>query len=153
NQTETALFDNSDLKPNIALWGKKPLRFGATYKTSLARSQNVKVYLNANVTEIILNPEGSSVNEVRIMTLNGNKIILKANVFVLACGGMENARLLLVSRRVQDHGIGNHFDIVGRFFMDHPRVVFGKIQLFRGQRLPLLLAVPLHDGMGQIGIQ
>jgi choline dehydrogenase-like flavoprotein len=153
SQTERALFNNSDLKPNIALWGRKPLRFGAAYKSSLARSRNVKVYLNANVTEIILNPEGASVDELTIMTLNGNRIILRANAFVLACGGMENARLLLVSRGVQDHGIGNEFDIVGRFFMDHPRVAFGKIQLFRGQRLPLLLAVPLRDGIGQIGIQ
>jgi len=153
SQTERALFGNSDLKPNIALWGRKPLRFGAAYRSSFARSRNVRVYLNANVIEIKLNPEGTSVNEVKIMTLNGNKIALRASAFVLACGGMENARLLLVSRGVQEHGIGNRFDVVGRFFMDHPRAVLGKIQLFRGQRLPLLLAVPLRDGMGQIGIQ
>jgi GMC oxidoreductase len=85
--------------------------------------------------------------------LSGNRTILRAKIFILACGGMENARLLLVSRRVQPNGIGNQFDLVGRFFMDHPRTVFGKIRLAEKQTLPLLLAVPLRDGMGQIGIQ
>lgn len=153
SQAERALFDNADLKPNISVWGIKPLRFGAAYRSRLARSRNVTVYLNANVTEVVLNSEGTSVDEVKIATLSGNRTILRAKIFILACGGMENARLLLVSRRVQPNGIGNQFDLVGRFFMDHPRTVFGKIRLAEKQTLPLLLAVPLRDGMGQIGIQ
>jgi choline dehydrogenase-like flavoprotein len=153
SQAESALFNNDDLKPNISLWGIKPLRFGAAYKSKLARSRNVTVYLNANVTEVTLNSEATLVDDVKIATLSGNRITLRAKVFILACGGMENARLLLVSRRVQPHGIGNQFDIVGRYFMDHPRTVFGKIHLSQNQRLPLLLAVPLRDGIGQIGIQ
>jgi choline dehydrogenase-like flavoprotein len=153
SQPERALFDNDDLKPNISLWGIKPLRFGAAYKTRLARSRNVTVYLNANVTEVTLNPEGTLVDDVKIATLSGHRITLKANVFVLACGGLENARLLLVSRGVQPRGIGNQFDIVGKYFMDHPRTVFGKIHLFPKQTLPLLLAIPLRDGIGQIGVQ
>lgn len=136
SQAERALFDNDDLKPNISLWGIKPLRFGAAYKARLARSRNVTVYLNANVTEVRLNSEGTSVAEVKIATLSGKRIILRANVFVLACGGMENARLLLVSRGVQSHGIGNHFDLVGRYFMDHPRAVFGKIRLSQSRDYP-----------------
>ena len=38
-------FDNDALKPNISLIvGVKPLRFGAAYKSRLARSRNVTVY-------------------------------------------------------------------------------------------------------------
>jgi choline dehydrogenase-like flavoprotein len=150
---EKALFDNGDLKPNISLWAIKPLRFGAAYGSRLKRSRNVTVYLNANVTEVMLNREGTAVDEVRIATLGGNRFTLRAKVFILACGGMESARLLLVSRAVQPNGVGNQFDLVGRFFMDHPRTVFGKIRLLEKQKLPLLLAVPLRDGMGQIGVQ
>ena len=61
--------------------------------------------------------------------------------------------MLLVSRNVQSNGIGNQFDLVGRFFMDHPRTVFGKIRLSGKQRLPLLLGIPVRDGIGQVGIQ
>jgi choline dehydrogenase-like flavoprotein len=153
SQAERALFNNDDLKPNISLWAKKPLRFGAAYKSRLKKSPNVKVYLNANVTEVTMNREGNSVEELKLATLSGNKASIRAKRFVLACGGLENARLLLVSRSVQRNGIGNQFDLVGRFFMDHPRTVFGKIRLSGKQRLPLLLGVPVRDGIGQVGIQ
>ena len=36
---------------------------------------------------------------------------------MLAAGGIENPRLLLASG-----GIGNGHDLVGRYFMDHPRL-------------------------------
>ena len=39
---------------------------------------------------------------------------------MLACGGMENARLLLASNDVMKAGIGNQNDLVGRFFADNP---------------------------------
>lgn len=151
--SERTLFNNDDLEPNISLWAKKPLRFGAAYKSSLKRSRNVTVYLNANVTEVTMNPAGNSVDELQLATLSGNRASIRAKRFVLACGGLENARLLLVSRSVQPNGIGNQFDLVGRFFMDHPRSVNGKIRLSGKQRLPLLLGIPLRDGIGQVGIQ
>ena len=151
--SERALFNNDDLKPNISLWAKKPLRFGAAYKSRLKRSRNVTVYLNANVTEITMNPEGNSVAEFQWTTLGGNRARVRAKRFVIACGGLENARLLLVSRTVHPNGVGNQFDLVGRFFMDHPRAVHGKIRLCGKQRLPLLLGIPVRDGIGQIGVQ
>jgi choline dehydrogenase-like flavoprotein len=135
------------------MWAKKPLRFGALYKSKLKRSRNVEVYLNANVTEISLNPQGSFVDEMKVSTLAGTTFSIKAKRFVLACGGMENARLLLISRSVCSNGIGNQFGVVGRFFMDHPRTAFGRVKLYGEQKLPLLLGVPLRDGMVQLGIQ
>jgi choline dehydrogenase-like flavoprotein len=50
-------------------------------------------------------------------------------------------------------GIGNQHDAVGRYYMDHPRVVYGRVQLSQPQKLPGLLGVPLADGMAQVGIQ
>jgi choline dehydrogenase-like flavoprotein len=49
-------------------------------------------------------------------------------MFVLACGGIENARLLLASDRQQPAGIGNCADLVGRYFMDHPRLMSASIR-------------------------
>ena len=153
NLTEQSLLRNDDLKPNISMWAKKPLRFGAVYRSKLKRSCNISVYLNANVTEIKTNPAASSAQELCVSTLSGNKLSIRAKHFVLACGGMENARLLLISRGVCSSGIGNQFDLVGRFFMDHPRAAFGRVKLYGGRRLPLLLGIPLRDGMVQLGIQ
>ena len=38
---------------------------------------------------------------------------------VLACGALENARILLASNDVERAGIGNHAGMVGRFYMSH----------------------------------
>ena len=56
---------------------------------------------------------------------------IQARFFVLACGGIENARLLLVSNRQMPNGIGNQHDLVGRYFMEHPRVKWGCSQVSR----------------------
>jgi hypothetical protein len=37
----------------------------------------------------------------------------------MACGGIENARLLLLSNKQHKNGLGNENDLVGRFFMEH----------------------------------
>jgi len=153
SRSERTLFNNDDLKPNVSLWAKKPLRFGATYKSNLKKSRNVTVYLNANVTDVALRVGGNSAAEIQWTTLSGNRARVRAKRFVLACGGLENARLLLVSRSLQPNGIGNQFDLVGRFFMDHPRAVYGKVKLTGRHRLPLLLGIPVRDGIAQLGIQ
>jgi choline dehydrogenase-like flavoprotein len=55
-----------------------------------------------------------------VKTLNDRTFRVQAQAYVLACGGIDNARLLLASNRIAPAGIGNDHDLVGRFFMDHP---------------------------------
>jgi choline dehydrogenase-like flavoprotein len=150
---ETRLLDNDDLTPTVSVWAKSPMRFGAAYKSQLRHSVNISVFLNANATQILLNPAGTRVDGIRVATLGGKAFHVMARRFVLSCGGMENPRLLLVSRDVQKKGVGNQYDVVGRYFMDHPRAVFGRVKLQRPFRLPALLGVPIRDGIAQLGIR
>ncbi|MGZ8203869.1 MAG: GMC oxidoreductase [Burkholderiales bacterium] len=150
---ERALVANEDLQPNLSVWARAPLRFGRAYKGLMRRSRNIDVYLGASATEIVLNPGGDAVDELKAATLNGRKISVRAKRYVLACGGLENPRLLLLSRSVQKNGIGNDFDAVGRFYMDHPQCVLGTVRLSGAQTLPLLLAWPLPEGTVQLGIR
>jgi choline dehydrogenase-like flavoprotein len=150
---ERALLDNDDLAPTVSFWARKPLRFGRTYGALLRRSRNLDVYLGANANGILLNARGDAVDHLKAMTLGGKSLTFRARQYVLACGGLENARLLLISRDVQKQGIGNEFDTVGRFFMDHPRNVYGTVKLRGKQALPLLLGRPLSDGTAQLGIR
>jgi choline dehydrogenase-like flavoprotein len=69
---------------------------------------------------------------------------------VLACGGIENARLLLLPGGRHPRGIGN--DHVGRCFMEHPRAVFGRVVLQPGAALTHLRARPLRRGRMQLGL-
>jgi choline dehydrogenase-like flavoprotein len=44
---------------------------------------------------------------------------MAAKLFILATGGIETPRLLLLSNVTQRAGLGNQYDLVGRFFMEH----------------------------------
>lgn len=150
---ERRLIDNADLQPNISAWSREPLRFGPAYRSQLTASRNISVYVNANMTGIELNRAGNHVEACTAETLGGRTLRFNAKRFVLACGGLETARLLLASRSVQANGLGNEHDTVGRYYMDHPRAVFGRVKFSSAQKLPGLLGTPLADGMAQVGLQ
>jgi choline dehydrogenase-like flavoprotein len=97
-----------------------PVDFGKVYKDDLAASRNVDVYLHANVVGLDADPDGRRVTGIQVATLTGRRIRFVADRYVLACGGLENPRLLLASNGVATKGLGNGHDLVGRFYTDHP---------------------------------
>ncbi len=102
-----------------------PTHFGQRYQDDLRRAAGVTPLFHANVTGIRLARDGGHVDHLDIATLTpsgsaGNRFQVKPRYVVLACGGMENARLLLASNDVMKPGIGNQNDMVGRFFADNP---------------------------------
>jgi choline dehydrogenase-like flavoprotein len=104
-----------------------PTRFGRLYRQRLRRSTLIKVYLWANVVNI--ETDGAeTIRTAHARTLDGKMLEVQARVFVLACGGIENARILLVSNKQRHGGLGNHEDLVGRYFMDHPRMYSARLQ-------------------------
>ena len=118
-----------------------PVRMGEVFRAELKTAANIHVVLNANVVEVETREAATVVTGVRVKTFNDNEITFKAKYFVLAAGGIENARLLLVSNGNQKVGLGNQNDLVGRFFMDHVIVPVRFIQVTDG-RPP----IGLYDG-------
>jgi choline dehydrogenase-like flavoprotein len=104
-----------------------PVKFGDTYHEDLERAPNITVLLHANLLELQARADGGSVSHARIGTLEGRRGTVCARHYVLACGGIENARLLLLSNSVMSQGLGNQNDLVGRYFMDHPCGNLGKL--------------------------
>jgi choline dehydrogenase-like flavoprotein len=102
-------------------------RFGTHYRENVTAAANVQLYLNANVTQIETDDSGNTVTQLQAATLSGNRFAMQAKQFVLAAGGMENPRLLLLSDQQHTAGLGNQNDLVGRYFMEHPRLVAGTI--------------------------
>ncbi|TAK55101.1 MAG: GMC family oxidoreductase [Gammaproteobacteria bacterium] len=149
---ERSLFEGGEFTPTLSLWAKSAMRFGSAFGPALRKSRRIRVLLNLSVTSIDLNAAGSAVESVSAATLPGARTRIRARRVVLACGGIENARLLLVSRDRHPNGIGNDTDRVGRYFMDHPRAVFGRVHLRPGATIPLLRGRPLVDGKFQLGI-
>jgi choline dehydrogenase-like flavoprotein len=120
-----------------------PVRFGDTYRAELERAPNVTVLLHANLLELQARADGKSIDHARIGTLEGRRGLVRAQHFVLACGGIENARLLLLSNSVVPRGLGNQNDLVGRYFMDHPCGNLGKL-FTDSPNLVLQPSDPLH---------
>ena len=100
-------------------YGNKHIRFAKKFQAELEQATNVSVYLHANVVGLMLDDNGRRMSWVRTKTLDGRTGSVKAKHFVLACGGIENVRMLLVSNDKMPAGIGNENDLVGRFFNEH----------------------------------
>lgn len=96
------------------------LMFRERYGRSLASAERTTLITGANVTEIESNSSASYAERVKVLTGSKKPFYVKAKAVVLACGGIENARLLLASHGTARHGLGNEHDLVGRYFMEHP---------------------------------
>lgn len=112
----------------------KNRKFGQAHRAGLKNAANVQIYLHASVLELETDDEARTVTNVRVGTLDGNGFCVSARIFVLATGGIENPRMLLLSNKVRTAGLGNQHDLVGRFFMENPRIDQGEVELSRPER-------------------
>lgn len=119
-------FDSSKITNEIFL--VKRVRMGKLLRPALERAADVQVYLHANAVEIETDAVARRVTGVRARTFAGNEFTVTAQVVILAAGGIENPRLLLLSNRVQKEGLANERDLVGRYFMEHPVFLGGVVQ-------------------------
>ena len=99
-----------------------PTRFGEVYRDAVGKASNVTTYLNSNVLELIPNATANRIERLTIATFGGNRFEIRPKLCILATGGIENARLLLVSDSVQPGGLANGNGLVGRYFMEHVTV-------------------------------
>src|SRR5918994_4397876 len=76
-----------------------PTLFGEVYGGELEAAENILLLLHASVVNIAANEAGSEVQGLQVATLAGKRLGVRARAYVLACGGLENPRLLLASNR------------------------------------------------------
>jgi len=121
------------LKLTTGLWrfDERNERFTASASRDLFDSARISVVLHANAVHLQVTPEANAVRHVTVRPLVGPARAVKARHYVLACGAIENPRLLLSSDDVEPHGIGNARDQVGRWFMEHPTGRIGRVHVAR----------------------
>lgn len=90
-----------------------PTRFGSRYFDALEQASLIDCRLHLNA--VALEQSEDHIRELRARTLGGGECRVRARYFVLAMGGIENARFLLNQSAVP----GNQAGFVGRCFMDH----------------------------------
>lgn len=96
-----------------------PVHFAKTYRTELESSSNLRILLDAHVLSLRMQKGPNQISHIDV-AMGNLQLTVKAPYFVLATGGIENARLLLAS--ANDYfpaGIGNQHDNVGRYYMAH----------------------------------
>ena len=122
------LDDTGLLVPTIWRFGDPTQRFERGHGDE-SYGAGVTTLVNACVTEIRLAAGYDSASELTVRTLRGQQGRITADLFVLACGGLETARLLLASDAQMRDGVGNASGKVGRYFMEHPHRAISGLRL------------------------
>jgi choline dehydrogenase-like flavoprotein len=142
-------FDSSTLSDQVVQLSP-PTRFGRTYRKALLSADNVAVITHANVTTLRTPPSASTVTGLEVQCLNGTTFRAEAQQYVLACGGIENPRLLLLSNEYTPDGLGNQNDLVGRFFMEHPQVPSATVTFTNREPLSPYAPPRFHPGSQKV---
>jgi len=113
-------FDPEEVAHLFWRFDRKKERFNNQQVDDLLAAKNARIVLHANVVRVQAGETARDIKHLVARTLGGHEVNVRAKHFVLACGAIENARLLLLSDDTESNGIGNSKDQVGRYFMEHP---------------------------------
>ena len=103
-----------------------PTRFFEKYGSEIRQSGQIDAFFNANLVDLSLSDDLARVKHLRIRNYNGVTSDVSAALYVLALGGIENARILLNANRQIPAGIGNHSGMLGRCFMESLNAPIGR---------------------------
>ena len=96
--------------------------FADKFKNHISKSNNIFLVLNTQLSHFV----GSNNNTDYAVCISNSVIKkIRANYFVLACGGIENSRILLWTRNQNQGFIDNELPI-GKYWMNHPWILGGK---------------------------
>ena len=122
------LFDPTAICARFSQWACLGRRnFAVLWRRELEKSGNVLVSLDSTAVAVRCTA-GGHCESVEIRSRHGQSASIRARHFVIACGGIETARLLLVSPHVDSNGVANRSGLLGRYFQDHVSFVAGTIQ-------------------------
>ena len=97
------------------------IRFADKYKDYLKKSKNIHLILNSQLSHF----EGSNGIIQNAVCINQNsKKKIKSKYYILACGGIENSRILLWTREKNKSLINQNLPI-GQYWMNHPWIISG----------------------------
>lgn len=114
--------DNSPI--SIGRRGREGMRVSTDLLPRFTKSTSAALVCGATVTGLLLDSAGKVI-AAEVRGAHGERAVAEARVFVVAAGGVETPRLLLLSRsRLFPRRAGNAGRLVGRYFTEHLRVAF-----------------------------
>ena len=102
------------------------VKFGNKYLNHIKKSKYIYLSLRSNLKNL----EGNSrtIESINCQS-HENEIKLKAKYYVLSCGGIENSRMLLWSKKNNNNLFKSELPI-GNYYMDHPYYSIGNGLVF-----------------------
>jgi choline dehydrogenase-like flavoprotein len=141
---ETKRFDVSD----------PPFSVSSYLQNHIAKGHRGRLRLLSNATALKLHV-GIDGRADGLDTADRSKtsLLVRAKIYVLAAGGIETPRILLLSNDTQTDGIGNQSDLVGRFLSTHPKCDLGTLSFGRrtAEKRPLFNrnGIPIALGLSE----
>jgi len=129
--TLPGLTDNSIIETRRLERYSLPSDFGRRRRATIAGSSNVTALLHARCVGLHRAPGESRIDSLTVIDPAGRRRRVRAEIFILAMGGIEVPRLLLASD-APGPGVGNRYDLLGRFYACHFENVLGRLVAPRG---------------------
>ena len=95
-----------------------PTDFGHRYRDQIRQSTHITALLGGRCLRLMKAAGTDRIDGAELVDRAGRKRTVSAQVFVLATGGVEVPRLLMLSDQ-QGAGFGNRGDALGRYYMCH----------------------------------
>ena len=102
-----------------------PVRFGQKYKNHIEKSSLIDLVLNANVLSIREGAKKGVAEYIEVASENFVRHKIKVNKLIIACGGIENSRLLLWSQYLNKKLFSSL--TIGNKWMEHPHFTTGEL--------------------------
>ena len=103
-----------------------PSDFGRRRHATIAASGNVTALLHARCVGLQTAAGDRRTESLTVIDRRGRKRLVRAQAFILAMGGIEVPRLLLTSD-AGGPGLGNRYDLLGRFYACHFENILGRL--------------------------
>ncbi|MPR13359.1 FAD-dependent oxidoreductase [Microvirga tunisiensis] len=91
----------------------------ALLKSELQQAKNIDIWLGATVCGLDYDEASGRLLAIQASSLEGHRVIVRANEFVFAAGTIETTRLLLLLDEASGKRAFHRCRVLGRYFQDH----------------------------------
>jgi choline dehydrogenase-like flavoprotein len=141
----STLGDGLDCEIFYSRWLREP-NLARSFAADLAALPGLSVAPRCHATQILCDSGGTRVSGIRAVSSGGAVHVFKARDTVLACGTIENSRLLLLTAAKTPELTWARNQNIGRYFQDHLDLVVGTLKVNDKRALSNLFENIVIDG-------
>ena len=106
-------------------FSKPPVNFGDKYIKDIENKKNIFLYYNITLTSFSKNSSSKNIDFGYLKNHRNINFKVYAKKYILGCGAIENASILLNSGK---KNFSSCYNNIGKFFMEHPHCTIGVIK-------------------------